>query len=51
MDKIKQQWLALDPRIRVALLVVGVIATFAILSEGFREGLLEGTALEFLLRR
>jgi uncharacterized membrane protein len=40
MDKIKQQWLALDPRVRAALQVIGVVALLAAVSPEFREGLL-----------
>jgi hypothetical protein len=33
MDKIKQQWLALDPRVRAALQVIGVMLALMLAAE------------------
>ena len=49
MDKIKQQWLALDPRVRAALQVIGVVALILAVSQDARVAFLEGSYLEFLL--
>jgi hypothetical protein len=49
MGKIKQQWLALDPRVRAALQVTGVVVLILMASEDARVAFLEGSYLEFLL--
>jgi hypothetical protein len=49
MGKIKQQWLALEPRVRAALQVTGVVALILMASEDARVAFLEGAYLEFLL--
>jgi hypothetical protein len=38
MDKIKQQWLALDPRVRAALQVIGEGALILAVSQDARDG-------------